>query len=192
MTAFNNYKSILISTLIDTFNRFSENPYYYFYEEDIRVDIVPKLIQQINPINVKHFDKNIQTIPIKCEYPILSSKQKHDIVFILPNDLNNIYNLDIPIAMELKLGSKSYDRCSEFKEDIKKLKYYKSMKDDYLGIAIYYYQDDIDHKYFREWFSDIVEQFDDLKIEDITFNYSKVNSFIITPSNTVLSAVRYK
>ncbi|MHB1687903.1 MAG: hypothetical protein ACYCVH_11065 [Ignavibacteriaceae bacterium] len=186
------YKSILLSALKDMFDQFIRNPYYYFYEEDLRVYLAQQLFQQIKPIEVKHLGKPIITIPIKCEYPSNSANGKrHDIVFIKRDDSKNIYTFDIPIAIELKLGSKSYDRCSEFKEDIKKLLEYKSIDPNNLGIAIYFYQDEIDNKLFIEWFRDIVEEFDKVEIDNITFDSPSVNSFIVTQSS-VLSAVSYK
>lgn len=187
----NDYNSVLIVSLKELFSQFSSNPYYYFYEEDVRIDLALKLMQHIKPIEFSHFQRSIQTIPIKCEYPSsLASKQRHDIVFVKPNGLSNIYNLDIPIAIELKLGSKSYDRCSEFKEDVKKLLGYTS--DNFIGIAIYFYQDDIDSILFEKWFEDIVEKFEKIEIENITIDVSRVNSFIITPDKSVLKAISYK
>ena len=82
-----NYKSILEITLNEFFLNFIKNPYCYFYEEDIRVDLVKKLIERTDYIELSHFNKNIITSPIKCEYPSsLATKQRHDIVFVKSND----------------------------------------------------------------------------------------------------------
>ena len=187
----NNYYSVLIASLKDLFIQFNDNPYDYFYEEDVRVDLAQKLMHYIKPIEFIHFKRSIRTIPIKCEYPSsLASKQRHDLVFVEPNSLSNIYNLDIPIAIELKLGSKSYDRCSEFKEDIKKFLGYTL--DNFIGICIYFYQDEIDLILFEKWFEDIVEKFEKIDAENITIDISAVNSFIVTPNKSILKAISYK
>jgi hypothetical protein len=184
-----NYKSIVSSAFIDILKQFRENPYYYFYEEDIRVDLAQKLIKESEQIEVTHphSHKKILTTPIKCEYPgNQQNNNRHDIVFVQRNSFDNIYILDIPVIIELKLGSKSYDRCSEFKEDIKKLLGYKYNHSINLGIAVYFYQDEVESKLFDIWFRDIIEKFKKVEMEKITFDSPDsplINSFIVTPDS---------
>ncbi|GIK21411.1 MAG: hypothetical protein BroJett005_08250 [Ignavibacteriota bacterium] len=171
--------------------RFSQNPFHYFYEEDIRVDLGNDLVNNFKTVEFIHKNTIVNTSPIKFEYPSsFASKQRHDIVLLKKNSSNNIYNLDIPVAIELKLGSLSYDRCAKFKEDILKLLGGYSNK-EFTGIAVYFYQDKIDPNLFKEWFIDTIENFEIINLNLFTLEESKVNSFIITPEY-ILKANNYK
>lgn len=171
--------------------RFCKEPFYYFYEEDIRVDLGNELVNNFKTVEFIHKNTMINTSPIKFEYPSSSaSKQRHDIVFLKANASKDIYNLEISIAIELKLGSLSYDRCAKFKEDILKLIGGYSNK-EFTGIAVYFYQDKIDSKLFQEWFNDIIENFEIINSNQIILEQSKVNTFIITPEY-ILKANNYR
>ncbi len=186
----NNYFSIIEHCLRELILNFQSNPYYYFYEEDIRVDLATRLINKTKTKEFIHFENKIITTPVKCEYPgILANKLRHDIVLVKQNSLNNIYQLDLPIIIELKLGSKSYDRCAVFKEDIKKLLNYNTNTS--LCIALYFYQDLADNKLFSSWFSDIINEFIELETNNITLDNRLVNSFIIPPSKNILKSISY-
>lgn len=179
------------SSLRNLFSKFVNNPFYYFYEEDVRVELAQLLKNTFHEIEVNYFDNKIITSPIKCEYPSnLANKQKHDIVLVKQNGHQNIYNLDLSIIFELKLGSKNYDRCGELKEDIKKLLNYNSQLE--FGIALYFYQDIIDENNFLIWFNDIIDEFIKIEIDEIVIEPKVVNTFIITPNKTILKAIKYK
>jgi len=187
----NSYLELLRVSLVELLLKYRRNPYYYFYEEDIRVELARLLIDKFSTIKVEHSQNIITTSPVKCEYPSTSdNKKRHDIVIVNQNGLKDIYNLDLSVIIELKLGSKSYDRCSEFKEDIIKiLGYDLNIK---LGIALYFYQDEINHSNFLGWFSDIINEFILVDIEKLTLEPNCLNTFIITPSQSVLKAISYK
>jgi hypothetical protein len=155
------------------------------------VDLGNDLVNNFKTVEFIHKNTIVNTSPIKFEYPSsFASKQRHDIVLLKKNSSNNIYNLDIPVAIELKLGSLSYDRCAKFKEDILKLLGGYSNK-EFTGIAVYFYQDKIDPNLFKEWFIDTIENFEIINLNLFTLEESKVNSFIITPEY-ILKANDYK
>ena len=187
----NNELSLVETCLKEKANKFISNPNFYFYEEDIRADFAFYMLEKIQPTTFTHVNREISTLPIKFEYPSsFASKQRHDIVFLRANASKNIYSLDISIAIELKLGSLSYDRCAKFKEDILKLLGGYSNK-EFTGIAVYFYQDNIDSKLFKEWFNDTVESFEIINSNEINLEESKVNTFIITPEY-ILEAKNYR
>lgn len=182
---------ILQKVLNNFVNSYRSNPFKYFYEEDIRVNIGNDLLNNFETVEFTHQNSIINTSPIKFEYPSsFASKQRHDIVYLKANASKNIYNLDISIAIELKLGSLSYDRCAKFKEDILKLIGGYSNK-EFTGIAVYFYQDKINSKLFQEWFNDIIENFEIIYSQQIILEKSKVNTFIITPEY-ILKANNYR
>lgn len=171
--------------------RFCREPFCYFYEEDIRVDLGNELVNNFKTVEFIHKNTKINTSPIKFEYPSsFASKQRHDIVLLKANASKNIYNLDISMAIELKLGSLSYDRCAKFKEDILKLIGGYSNK-EFTGIAIYFYQDKIDAKLFQDWFNDTIENFEIINSDQIIIEQLKVNTLIITPEY-ILKANNYR
>ena len=100
--------------------------------------------------------------------------------------LNNIYNLNLPIVIELKMGSKCYDRCAEFKEDIKKLLGY-CLDKNFIGIAILFYQDEIETNLFEGWLNDTVDKLKLIEHNKIELKEASVNCFIITPSKYILT-----
>ena len=171
--------------------RFVKEPYYYFYEEDIRADFAFNFISQIKPIEYMHIENKISTLPLKFEYPSsVDDKKRHDIVFLKLDSGKDIYKLDISIAIELKLGSKSYDRCAKFKKDIAKLARCKNFQ-DFTGIALYFFQDKIDYNLFNTWFKDTIESFDKININQISIEKSAINTFIVIPEEYVFKAKTY-
>lgn len=170
--------------------RFSNNPYYYFYEEDLRVEFGMELLNEFEKIDFVYKNNIIKTSPIKFEYPSQqSNKQRHDIVLLKPDTANNIYNLELSSAIELKLGSKIYDRCADFKEDIRKLLGYSDT--EFLGVALYFYQDIIDSSLFTIWFNDIIESFENIKTKNNIEINNGLNTFIILP-NEILRVNKLK
>ncbi len=171
--------------------QFAQNPFNYFYEEDIRVDLGNDLLSNFKVADFTHNNSIISTSPIKFEYPSsFASKQRHDIVLLKKNASNNIYSLDISVAIELKLGSLSYDRCSKFKDDIIKL-FGGYINKEFTGLALYFYQDKIDSNLFEDWFKDIIESFEIILQNQISIDKLKVNTFIITPEY-ILKAKSYR
>jgi hypothetical protein len=74
-----NYLNLLHIALIELLAKYKSNPYYYFYEEDIRVDLAQLLINKFDNIEVQHFNQKITTTPVKCEYPSsLANNDRHD------------------------------------------------------------------------------------------------------------------
>ncbi len=170
--------------------QFIENPFFCFYEEDIRVELGNDLLCNFKTVEFTNGNDIVNTSPIKFEYPSsYASKQRHDIVFLEKNNSNNIYSLNIPVAIELKLGSSNYDRCAKFKEDILKL-FGGIQNKKFTGIAIYFYQDEKESDLFYSWFKDIIKSFEIIKAGCINIENLKVNSFIITPKY-ILKAKEY-
>lgn len=186
-----NYSLLIQQSLAEIITKFIQNPYNYFYEEDVRVDFAQILIRKFSLIEIEHFGAKIITSPVKCEYPSsLATKDRHDIVIVKSNNMKNIYNLDLPVIIELKLGSKSYDRCSDFKLDIKKILGYSTHID--FGIALYFYQDLVDLNNFTKWFDDIVNEFQQISTDDLSISHGCLNTFIITPNKLLLKSISYK
>ena len=167
------------------FGKFSLNPYRYFYEEDLRVELGYQLLENFDSVSFKNRDNVIKTSPIKFEYPSsLKNGKRHDIVLLKPNEYNDIYNCDISCAIELKLGSKITDRCADFKEDLKKLSNYK-MK-EFIGIALFFYQDNVAFDLLKKWFEDISSDFEVIKLNGgISINYGN-NFYIVRPGNEII------
>lgn len=187
---------IFENVILDLIKKFNSNPFGYFYEEDLRTTLAFHLSNSFNEIKYKVRSDFAQTLkineiysnPIKCEYPQSEKKEKRfDIVYI--DDVgNDFYNCKISVAIELKLGSPIYDRAGKFKKDIEKLqkKLNKSTDSNFLGIALYFYQGDIDLHSIKEWFPQIIEEMEEIKInkiEKITLEQSKVNVLIISKNS---------
>ncbi|MGQ9799747.1 MAG: hypothetical protein ACUVRG_10760 [Ignavibacterium sp.] len=189
-------KEIFENIILDLIKKFNSNPFSYFYEEDLRTILAFHLSNSFNEIKYKVRSDFAQALkineiysnPIKCEYPRGEKKGKRfDIVYI--DDVgNDFYNCKISIAVELKLGSPINDRAGKFKKDIEKLqnKLNKSADSNFLGIALYFYQGDINLHSIQEWFPQIIEELKEIKInklEKIYLEQNKVNVLIISKNS---------
>ncbi len=184
--------------IFNTVKSFYNNPFIFFYEEDLRVFITHKLIEEsfekvkfeIKKDFQNHLGKNpIYSLPIKAEYPPTSKKKKRFDIVYLENNGFDFYNLPVTVALELKLGSKIYDRCNKFKDDIKKLVESLSTKGDlnFCGIALYFYQNDDSLANINKDFGEttLFEEFVIAKEFNLTDNL--VHVFIITPTRIYYS-----
>lgn len=146
-------------TLQKLFNNFiqnyQKNPIKYFYEEDIRAQLLNELCKE-EIYNIKlpvtannQWIKDYQQIfgnetdisGIKAEYP---SNKRFDIAFINPDKITytnsfNHYILECFFALEIKLSQKD-NKNSDFKSDIEKLKDYKKLNFAFTGVAINFEQ----------------------------------------------------
>lgn len=176
--------------------KFSFNPFFFFYEEDIRADLSVFLSNYFDELNfnVKEgFNKIlgldvIKSSPVKCEYPRNLNKKNRFDVAILYNDSDDFYNCDVKIAIEIKLGSILYDRVGKFKEDIKKLRsrLNENLTRNFLGVGIYFYQNNIDLKNILRWFPEINQEIREIRINDIDFLHfpeNGIKSIIVTNSS---------
>lgn len=146
---------ILEKVLNDFINEYQSTPIKYFYEEDLRAELLNLLLREnifnvkipITPGNgwLKDYlligEKEIDTSGIKAEYP---SNKRFDIAFIDPNRITaeNLYNhyiFECLFAVEIKLSQKD-NQNSAFKLDIEKLKDYKKSHHFFTGIAINFEQ----------------------------------------------------
>ena len=145
----------LEKVLNDFIKEYQSNPIKYFYEEDLRADLVNRLWKEdiFNiklPITANNGwlkdylsigEKEIYISGIKSEYP---SNKRFDIAFINPNRITgeNLYNhyiFECLFAIEIKLSQKD-NQNSSFKSDLEKLKDYKKSHSSFTGIVINFEQ----------------------------------------------------
>ncbi len=171
-------------------------PIKYFYEEDIRAELLYHLTKEDNfninlPITdknewlrdyVKILDKETNISGIKAEYP---STTRFDIAYINPNSIipdnySNHYIFECLFAIEIKLSQKD-NKNSEFKSDIKKLFDYKRLYPTFTGIAINFEQHPT---YDINKVKDDYNNFDSLKLieleKPISISENSINYFFIT------------
>lgn len=196
--------TLIKNDLLKVIVQFKQNPFLYFYEEDLRVDLVTSMKNSLDesiffniPSNFNSIcdssfiiqKKHIKSSPIKTEYPvILKNKRRFDIVY-LENNGYDFYNLKPKLAIELKLGSDliGSDKCLQFKKDFKKLVKYRNLmimqNETFTGIATYFYQTEIKDKLlFNKWFSDtfLLSEIDYTKL---TIEENCVNVIIVYPGS---------
>jgi len=145
----------LENVLNDFIKEYQFNPIKYFYEEDLRADLLNRLWKEdiFNiklPITVNNGwlkdylsngEKEIDISGIKSEYP---SNKRFDIAFINPNKITdensfNHYIFECFFAIEIKLSQKD-NQNSAFKSDLEKLKDYKKSHSSFTGIVINFEQ----------------------------------------------------
>jgi len=153
----------LQNTLYKFVKNYQQNPIKYFYEEDIRAELLFSLVNDKTfdfnlPItennkwlkNYKNiFNDEIKISGIKAEYP---SNTRFDIAYINPNiKLDNCFNhyiLECLFSIEIKL-SQNDNKNADFKSDIKKLQDYQKLHPSFTGLAInfeqnpYYNKEDV-------------------------------------------------
>ncbi len=184
------------NVIIDLIKKFNSNPFSYFYEEDLRATLAFNLSKCFNEIKYKvrsDFTKSLNinefySNPIKCEYPQNKGKEnRFDLVYI--EDVGqDFYNCEVRIAVELKLGSHIYDRLGKFRQDIEKLqnKLNKSIKSQFLGIGLYFYQGEIDFKSIKEWFPQNAKDIEEVPLsvlENIDFKPRGLEILIISKNS---------
>lgn len=145
----------LEKVLNDFIKEYQLNPIKYFYEEDLRADLLNRLWRE-DIFNIKLAItanngwlkdylslgvKEINISGIKSEYP---SNKRFDIAFINPNKITdensfNHYIFECFFAIEIKLSQKD-NQNSAFKSDLEKLKDYKNSHSSFTGIVINFEQ----------------------------------------------------
>lgn len=145
----------LENVLNDFIKEYQLNPIRYFYEEDLRADLLNRLWKE-DIFNIKLpitenngwlkdylsiGEKEINISGIKSEYP---SNKRFDIAFINPNKITdensfNHYIFECFFAIEIKLSQKD-NQNSAFKSDLEKLKDYKKSNSSFTGIVINFEQ----------------------------------------------------
>jgi len=141
--------------LNDFIQVFQSNPIKYFYEEDLRAELL-NLLWRNNIFNLKIpitqnnewlkdyltiGEKEIDASGIKAEYP---SNKRFDIAFINPSKITdessyNHYIFECLFAIEIKLSQKD-NQNSAFKSDLEKLKDYKKSHSSFTGVVINFEQ----------------------------------------------------
>jgi hypothetical protein len=179
------------SVLIKFIKNFQNNPFQYFYEEDIRASLYVLLKSEINIMRnfpTKIYSEGlgrdlINTSIVKSEYPSFS---RFDIAILRCSEETDYYNQPVDIAIELKLGSHKIfsDQTAGFKSDINKLKKYKNnhTNENFTGLAIYFCQTDIEGAEIDEWYKDLSKKFELVEINQLLFETNKVYA-IIVPTN---------
>jgi hypothetical protein len=141
--------------LNDFIKEYQFSPIKYFYEEDLRADLLNRLWKE-DIFNIKlpitanngwlkdylsFGEKEIDISGIKSEYP---SNKRFDIAFINQNKITdensfNHYIFECFFAIEIKLSQKD-NQNSAFKSDLEKLKDYKIFHPSFTGILINFEQ----------------------------------------------------
>jgi hypothetical protein len=96
-----------------TIRRFARNPFVWFYEEDARSEMVADLRSHFENrrffwrrLEELGFDQgSVESSPVKAEYPHYGDPQRYDIGYLKGQTLDNLYEVPVSIAMEIKLGS---------------------------------------------------------------------------------------
>lgn len=162
-------QNILVNTrqaLINVIKEFSKNSFNYFYEEDIRSHLyseLKKLIPAQGHYNInKQFSglrdfvgDKITTDLIKAEYPYSNgTKKRFDISILKKDDSSDFYNVPSSIGFEIKLGSREtkVDNVSGFYENILSLRDYQQSLPEFHGLALYFYQTQLQdvNSYFKD------------------------------------------
>jgi hypothetical protein len=185
-----------LSHNLSTFvSEFMKEPFSYFYEEDARSHLFVQLdksfnLSQVFPVKSEY--SSVISAPlissiVKAEYPQSGGQSRFDIAILEPNLSNDFYNTPVSIAVELKLGSKFFDRTASFKEDLLKLAIAKrtivqNKGISFVGIAIYLYQTPIDEQTFRSYYSSTFKTMNKIRPEDIQLLDNTVFGFIIYPN----------
>jgi len=174
--------------LIEFIKNFQNNPFEYFYEEDLRASLQNLLISEINiridfptKIYSKVLGTNyINSSIVKSEYP---SFRRFDIAVLGYNDDADFYNQPVNVAIELKLGSHLIysDKTAGFKSDIMKLKdYLNSHRNErFTGLAIYFCQTEIKKNDIDEWYKDLSRIISSIEVTQLNFDVNKVYALII-------------
>ena len=159
--------------------KFHANPFYFFYEEDVKTYLLSQLSNMFDEeeFSVRHDFVNklsvskIKSIPIKSEYPYVRGKiSKYDISLIEAIG-DNHYDLPSSIVIELKLGSAIYDRCSNFKDDLRKLIFYRNNAEtnNSLGISLFLNQSSLTEKEIKSWLMDFHFIISEIRNEDLVY-----------------------
>ena len=153
---FLSYKETLQIVLNNLIKEFRKCPIKYFYEEDLRSDLLIRLTnEKIFNINLPITNSNewlkdyalilgkeTDISGIKAEYP---STLRFDIAYIKHTNESNHYINECQFAIEIKL-SQNDNKNRDFKLDIDKLEDYKNNHKDFMGIAINFEQNPLINK----------------------------------------------
>lgn len=179
--------------LIKFIKSFQEDPFQYFYEEDVRASLYTLLKTEINierdyptKIYSEVLGCNlISTAIVKAEYP---SFIRFDIAILSHSDKDDFYNQPVNVAIELKLGSHKLhsDKTAGLKSDINKLKAYqnKLLNESFTGLAIYFCQTEIEKIYIDEWYKDLSGKFHLIEVNQLNFKMEKVSAIIVPVNKT--------
>lgn len=199
---------MVLQTLEKVLNNFiieyQSNPIKYFYEEDLRADLLIKLCKETSfniklPITSKNewlrdyatiFDEEINITGIKAEYP---SNKRFDIAFINPNKITyensfNHYIFECLFAIEIKLSQKD-NQNSAVKSDLEKLKDYRKSHSSFTGIVINFEQNP---NYDSSKVQSAYNSYDNLKFskleKTLSISENMINCLFIS-KNYILSSV---
>ncbi len=171
---------------------FMDNPFEYFYEEDIRSALFRKLIDVFpnkkfpvkEDLKQKLGRSEITSSPIKTEYCIDS--KKIDIAY-LEHEGIDFYNMRVSVAIEIKLGSNIHDVVAGVKKDIKKLEKIKvKSSKPFLGIVIFFFQNSITKNKILEWFNDVFNQVFIVKDKDLKIIDNYIHLIVIAEKHIYL------
>ncbi len=194
----------LEKVLNDFIKEYQFSPIKYFYEEDLRADLLNRLWKEdiFNiklPITVNNGwlkdylsfgEKEIDISGIKSEYP---SNKRFDIAFINPNKITdensfNHYIFECFFAIEIKLSQKD-NQNSAFKSDLEKLKDYKNSHSSFTGIVINFEQNP---NYESSKVQSAYNSYDNLKFSNLekplSISVNMINCLFIS-KNYILSGI---
>lgn len=194
----------LQNTLDKFIKYYQKNPIKYFYEEDIRAELLVSLVNdKIFDIHLPITDNNkwlrdyknifndeIRISGIKAEYP---SNTRFDIAYINPNiKSNNCFNqyiLECLFAIEVKL-SQNDNKNADFKSDIEKLRDYQKLHPNFTGLAINFEQnpnykkEDIFKDYNNYNNIKMIDVIESLDIVENSINYFFISKDFIVGSKS--------
>lgn len=175
--------------------KFHSNPYYFFYEEDMKIFLYSQLTDRFEEEEflvrndfAKIFNtKKIKSIPIKSEYPLnRGTTSKYDLTYIEAVG-DNHYELPSSVVIELKLGSGIYDRCGPFKDDLLKLIMFRTTTklQNSLGISIYFYQSSLSQHDIEKWLTDFNYKIDCIRLDELILSANNIFSIIVSSNRNI-------
>lgn len=194
----------LEKVLNDFIKEYQFSPIKYFYEEDLRADLLNRLWKE-DIFNIKlpitanngwlkdylsFGEKEIDISGIKSEYP---SNKRFDIAFINPNKISdensfNHYIFECFFAIEIKLSQKD-NQNSAFKSDLEKLKDYKNSHSSFTGIVINFEQNP---NYESSKVQSVYNSYDNLRFSNLekplSISENMINCLFIS-KNYILSGI---
>ena len=190
--------------LSETIGEFRENPFDFFYEEDIRATLFYKLKQKIEDEGTydiddqfvdlkKIYPEGIKSNLVKSEYPYAGFARKRFDVAVLHASHNDFYKCPVQIGIEIKMGSKEtkMEPVSGYFENIVSLREYSDhllkQKKSFTGIAIYFYQTKLEQpeKYFSSKNIELVD------MNNLEFQADEIYALIVS-KDKVFKINKYK
>jgi hypothetical protein len=188
----------ILSSIRKLHEEFRENPYEFFYEEDIRArlyDILKneisykvKLTKSLYGTDEWH-KKEIEINPVKCEYSQVVSDynkkfgaSKFDIVVLKQDTAENFFLWPCAAIIEIKYSTDQQGaKIGGHKLDIEKVSNYRV--NDAIKLAIHFDLYKLEDNQINKWYKDKNIKFKKLTDDTLELSSSITYAFYITPND---------